>query len=53
MGKKSKVKKKKKKFFEDLTLLVVPNGSIGLLQQISTLCKPIIFSFITLWGRKS
>ena len=43
MGKKIKsLKKRKKKFFEDLTLLVVQKGKIPLLQHNLTLFKPKI-----------
>ena len=54
MGKKIKsLKKRKKKIFEDLTLLVVPKGKIQLLQHNLTLSKPKIYCFITLRERKS
>ena len=54
MGKKIKsLKKRKKKIFEDLTLLVVPKGKIQLLQHNLTLFKPKIYCFIALRGRKS
>ena len=54
MGKKIKsLKKRKKKIFEDLTLLVVPKGKIQLLQHNLTLFKPRIYCFIALRGRKS
>ena len=46
MGKKIKsLKKRKKNFFEDLTLLVVPKGKIQLLQRNLTLFKPINILF--------
>ena len=54
MGKKIKsLKKRKKKIFEDLTLLVVPKGKIQLLQLNLTLFKPKIYCFIALRERKS
>ena len=41
MGKEIKsLKKRKKKIFEDLTLLVIPKGKIQLLQHNLTLFKP-------------
>ena len=54
MGKKIKsLKKRKKKIFEDLTLLVVPKGKIQLLQHNLTLFKPKIYCLIALRGKKS
>ena len=54
MGKKIKsLKKRKKKIFEDLTLLVVLKGKMQLLQYNLTLFKPKIYCFIALRGRKS
>ena len=54
MGKKIKsLKRRKKKNFEDLTLLVVPKGKIQLLQLNLTLFKPKIYCFITFRGRKT
>ena len=54
MGKKIKnLKKRKKKVFEDLTLLVLPKGKIQLLQHNLTLFKPKTSCFIALRGRKS
>jgi len=54
MGKKiNSLKKREKKNFEDLTLLVVPKGKIHLLQHNLTLIKPKIYCFIALRGRKS
>ena len=53
MGKKIKsLKKRKKKIFEDLTLLVVPKGKIQLLQLNLPLFKPKIYCFIAFRGRK-
>merc|ERR1712105_435445 len=44
MGKKIKsLKKRKKKIFEDLTLLIVPKGNIQLLQHNLTPFKPKIY----------
>ena len=54
MGKKIKsLKKRKKKIFEDLTLLVVPKGKIQLLQHNLTLFKHKIYCFIAFRGRKT
>ena len=54
MGKKIKsLKKRKKKIFEDLTLLVVLKGKMQLLQYNLTPFKPKIYCFIALRGRKS
>merc|ERR550534_2460736 len=54
MGKKIKsLKKRKKKFFEDLTLFVVLKGKIQLLQHNLTLFKPRMCCFLALRGRKS
>ena len=54
MGKKIKnLKKRKKKSFEVLTLLVVLKGKIQILQHNLTLFKPKIYCFIALRGRKS
>ena len=47
------LKKRKKKIFEDLTLLVVPKGKKQLLQHNLTLFKPKTYCFIALRGRKS
>merc|ERR1712074_144409 len=53
-GKKIKsLKKRKKKFFEYLTLLAVPKGKIQLLQHNLTLFKPRMYCFLALRGRKS
>ena len=52
MGKKIKSLKKKKNF-EDLTLLVVLKGKMQLLQYNLTLFEPKIYCFIALRGRKS
>ena len=51
MGKKKE--KRKKKIFEDLTLLLALKGKIQLLQHNLTLFKPKIYCFIALRGRKS
>ena len=48
-----KFKKKKKKKFEDLTLLVVPKGKIQLLQLNLILFKPKICCFIAFRGKKT
>ena len=54
MGKKIKsLKKRKKKIFEDLTLLVVPKGKIQLLQLNLPLFKSKIYCFIAFRGRKT
>ena len=54
MGKKIKsLKKRKKKNFENLTLLVVLKGKMQLLQYNLTLFKPKIYRFIALRGKKS
>ena len=54
MGKKINcLKKRKKKIFEDLTLLVVPKRKIQLLQLNSTLFKPKIYCFIAFRRRKT
>ena len=45
--------RRKKKIFEDLTLLVVPKGKKQLLQHNLTLFIPRIYRFIALRGRKS
>ena len=53
MGKKMKsLKKRKKKNFEVLTVLVVPKGKILILQHNLTLFKPILYCSIALWERK-
>jgi len=54
IGKKiNSLKKRKKKVFEDLTLLILPKDKIQLLQHNLTLFKPKIYCFIALRGRKS
>ena len=54
LGKKIKsLKRRKKKFFEDLTLLAVPKGKMKLLKHNLTLLKPKIYCFIALRVKKS
>ena len=47
------LKKRKKKIFEDLTILVVLKGKMQLLQYTLTLLKPKTYCFIALGGRIS